>query len=141
MSQKSESDFDDFIRNVFPQDTSRYKWTIKDFGPLYIPAKGDNLPIDSLNIILYRKLIEYETGKSVSIKDGLVFIGDSVLNNYTFRQDYYFVAGDWIFDSMDSRYWGLLPDDLIVGKAAVVWKSVDPNTGKFRWNRFFNYIK
>ena len=141
MSLTEEDSLRREIRLTFPKDTTHYYWTIKNFGPLYVPAKGDNVPIDTMTVLLYKNLIEYETEKVVSIKDGIVCLGDSVINNYTFRQDYYFMAGDWIFDSVDSRYWGLLPDDLVVGKATVIWKSEDMDTGKYRWNRFLKKIR
>jgi signal peptidase I len=141
LSEINESSLRDEIRNVFPKDTTYFRWSIKNFGPIYIPAKGDNIKIDSISIMLYKNLIEYETGKNLSVKKGIVYLNDSLLHNYTFLQDYYFMAGDWIFDSVDSRYWGLLPDDLIIGKAAIIWKSQDINTGKFRWERFLKTVK
>ena len=141
LSEKDEASLNDNIRYTFPKDTVHYNWTIKNFGPLYIPAKGDNVKIDSMSVLLYKNLIEYETGKVLSVKDGSVYLGNSIIQSYTFLQDYYFMVGDWIMDSVDSRYWGLLPDDLIVGKATIIWKSIDSNTGKYRWNRFLKKIK
>jgi signal peptidase I len=141
LSEKEEASFREELRQVFPKDTAHYQWTIKNFGPLYVPAKGDYLEIDSVSIILYKNLIEYETEKDIFVKNGTIFLADSAISHYTFRQDYYFVAGDWIFDSIDSRYWGLLPDDLIIGKATIVWKSEDLKNKKYRWNRFFKTIK
>ncbi|MDR2916523.1 MAG: signal peptidase I [Tannerella sp.] len=129
------------LRHTFPKDTVHYPWTIKDFGPLYVPAQGNNIQIDSLSIILYENLIEYETGKAITVENGIVRLCNTELTNYTFQQDYYFMAGDWIFDSVDSRYWGLLPDDLVIGKASLIWKSQDMITNKYRWNRFFKTIK
>jgi signal peptidase I len=118
------------IFRCFPLD-SLYNWNVKSFGPLYVPKKGDTLRIDSVNILLYRNLIRYETSDEIP-KD---------LQTYVFRQNYYFMAGDFVFDSRDSRYWGLLPEDHIVGKAAFIWKSKDMHTGKFRWGRFFKQIE
>jgi signal peptidase I len=118
------------IFNCFPFD-SLYNWTVKSFGPLYVPKKGDALRIDSANILLYGNLIRYETGEEIP-KD---------LQTYVFQQNYYFMAGDYVFDSRDSRYWGLLPEDHIVGKAAFIWKSRDMYTGKYRWNRFFKKVR
>jgi signal peptidase I, bacterial type len=139
--QKEEASFSDDLRYTFPNDSAHFHWTIKNFGPLYVPAKGEIIKIDSLSVLLYRNLIEYETGKAISTRNGIVYLGDSIILSYTFRQDYYFMVGDWIFDSIDSRYWGLLPDDLVVGKATIIWKSEDMNTGKYRWDRFFKTIK
>lgn len=141
LSQKEEMSFCQDIRQIFPQDTTYFHWTIKNFGPLYIPKKGDNLKIDSISIFLYKNLIEYETEKTIFIKNSLVYLEDSVIKNYTFCQDYYFMAGDLVHDSHDSRYWGLLPDDLVIGKATLIWKSQDMKTEKYRWDRFFKIVK
>ena len=91
--------------------------------------------------MLYKNLIEYETERTISVKNGIFYLGDSIIQSYTFLQDNYFMAGDYIFDSVDSRYWGLLPDDLVVGKASIIWKSEDMKTGKYQWDRFFKSIK
>ena len=141
LSNRDEVSFKKELRNLFPEDTAHFNWTIKNFGPLYVPAKNDNISIDSVSIILYKNLIEYETKKIISIKEGTIYLGDSTIQDYTFRQGYYFMAGDYIFDSVDSRYWGLLPDDLVVGKATIIWKSADIHTGDFRWDRFLKAIK
>ena len=141
LSEKDETSFDDNLRYTFPHDTAHFHWTIKSFGPIYVPKKGDNIEIDSLSVILYKNLIEYETEKTISVKERMIYLNDSLIQNYTFIQDYYFMAGDWIFDSVDSRYWGLLPDDLVIGKASIIWKSADMQTKKYRWNRFFKSVK
>ncbi len=141
LSKREEATFDEGLRYTFPKDTVHFQWTIKNFGPLYIPAKGDNIEIDSRSVLLYKNLIEYETGSEISIANGVVYLGESLLDNYTFQQNYYFMAGDGVFDSVDSRYWGLLADDLIIGKAAIVWTSKDKKTGKYRWGRFLKKIK
>ena len=93
------------------------------------------------NYVLYKNLIEYETDQQLTVRDGAVYLDDETIGNYTFQLNYYFMAGDYIFDSRDSRYWGLLPEDCIIGKALFVWRSTDVWTGKIRWNRFFKVIK
>ncbi|MCC8146778.1 MAG: signal peptidase I [Bacteroidales bacterium] len=123
----------------FPFDPA-YPWNILDFGPLYIPGKGDRLSLDNTNIKLYEKLIAYETFKDISVRDGNVYIGDERVSSYTFENNYYFMTGDYVFDSQDSRYWGLLPEDHIVGKAGLIWQSREPGTDKFRWDRFLKRI-
>lgn len=90
----------------FPKD-SLISWNVKNFGPLYLPRKGDVIDMNRENISIYRKLIEWETGQKL----------DPRIVSYTFQKNYYFVAGDRIEDSQDSRYWGLLPEEFIVGKA------------------------
>jgi len=128
------------IWNCFPYNKT-YKWNVRNFGPLYVPRKGDTLQVDTNNIKLYRKLIRYETGKKISIQGDTVYLNNNeVLQQYVFTKNYYFMAGDWVQDSRDSRYWGLLPEDHIVGKAAIIWKSKNARTGKYRWERFFRII-
>jgi signal peptidase I len=124
----------------FPHDTVHYNWNLRNFGPLYIPKSGDEIAIDTLNCLLYSRLIAYETGKEVAAKDGKILLGDSVITCYRFTMNYYFMAGDYVSDSVDSRYWGLVPEDHIVGKAILIWKSVDPDTKKIRWKRIFKIL-
>jgi signal peptidase I len=126
---------------VYPYDTDIFRWTVMKLGPLYVPSKGSNILVDSISIKLYKNLIEYETRKSVIVRNKTVYLGDSTIQNYTFRQDYYFMTGDNVQDSQDSRYWGLLPDDLIIGKAVLILNSNDRNTGKYRWDRFLKVLK
>lgn len=141
LMQKSQEDFQKGIWKCFPFDTTHYQWNIKDFGPLYVPAAGVTLSLDTLNYSLYKKLIEYETDKKLTTQDGSIYLDDKPINDYTFKMNYYFMAGDLIFDSRDSRYWGLLPEDCIIGKAVVVVWSKDMNSGKIRWSRIFKKIK
>jgi signal peptidase I len=140
MSAMADSVFHPDIFRCFPFD-SAYRWNLKRFGPLYVPGRGNEVAIDAQNIVLYKNPIMYETGKKIEVRDGYVCLGDERIDTYTFTKDYYFMAGDWVFDSRDSRYWGLLPDDLIVGRAAFIWKSVNRSTGKIRWERFFKGIR
>ena len=141
LAQKSQDDFSTVIWQCFLNDTVHYQWNIKDYGPLYVPASGATLTLDTFNVILYKRLIEYETDKTLAVRDGLVCLGDEIINTYTFRMNYYFMAGDYLYDSQDSRYFGLLPEDCIIGKAILVWRSTEPNTGKIRWNRILKRIK
>lgn len=131
---------DGSVYHCFPYD-EQYAWTSKNFGPLYVPAKGDTMNMTTKNLPLYRNLLVYETGKSATAHKGQVFLGDSLIRQYVFQKNYYFMTGDYVFDSKDSRYWGLLPEDHIVGKVAFVYKSVDPHTGKNRWERFLKVIQ
>lgn len=131
--------FDKAVYDCFPFDSRM--WTIKEFGPVYIPAKGDILKIDSTNIALYKNIIEYESGEEISTTNGELWLGVNRLDTYTFRTNYYFMAGDKATDSKDSRYWGLLPEDHIIGKAAIVWRSKDPRSGKYIRSRFLKIIR
>lgn len=116
-------------------------WSIRNFGPLYIPRKDDEITISKANVRAYKRLIEYETGKMISERDGLVYLDNNELHSYKMRQNYYFMGGDNVLNSQDSRYWGLLPESFIVGKAVWIWKSEDIHTGAMNWSRFFKRIK
>jgi len=140
LSQSPDETFDAHIAKCFPNDPA-YHWTIKQFGPLYIPGKGDCLELNLQNIALYQQLIEYETGQKIAVEEGQLFLDSELLLSYTFTQNYYFMTGDNVSVSHDSRHWGFLPEDFIVGKATLIWKSEDPYTGKMRWNRFLKIIK
>jgi len=113
----------------FPKD-NLMGWNVKNFGPLYLPRKGDVIHMSRENISIYRKLIEWETGQKL----------DPRIVSYTFQKNYYFVAGDRIEDSQDSRYWGLLPEEFIVGKATLIWRSLNPQTREIRWERICRRI-
>ena len=112
-----------------------------NFGPLYVPKANDHLTVTEENIALYKNLIQYETDKIISVKGNTIFLDGKILKSYTFKLNYYFMAGDYVFDSKDSRYWGLLPEDHIVGKASIIWKSRDPITGNYRFKRFFKAVE
>ena len=94
---------------------NRAGWTIKNFGPLYVPARGDCIELDHVKARTYYRIIEYETGIHPYLKGEGLLIGDSTVTEYTFCHDYYFLAGDNVLASNDSRYFGLVPDDYIVG--------------------------
>jgi signal peptidase I len=141
LSKKSQDDFSSDIWNCFPFDSLHFQWNIKDFGPLFVPFSGATLVLDTLNLHLYKNLIEYETDKPLFLSKGSIYSGDKEIDAYTFKLNYYFMAGDNIFDSKDSRYWGLLPEDCIIGKAILVWRSTDMQNGKIRLDRFFKVIK
>jgi len=140
LGESDAADFEKVVYGCFPGAKS-LNWNIQHFGPLYVPRKGDCLKMDSVNFSLYRKLIEYETGLKVKKKNNSVLLNDSLISIYTFTSNYYFMAGDNVRDSRDSRYWGLLPEDHIVGKAVIVWKSVDPYSGDVRWKRVMRTVK
>lgn len=128
------------LKRFSPKRFRELNWTIVSFGPIYIPGKGSVITLDSVNFILYKNLIEYETKEIVEKKNRRFFIGGKMQEHYRFKQNYYFVAGDYIFDSDDSRYWGLLPEDHIVGKVTYIWKSRDLETGEYRLDRFFKSV-
>jgi signal peptidase I len=115
-------------------------WTLSQFGPLYIPKVGDEIVLDSINIHFYQNIIEYETNKKMHYSKGNFFLEHEPFLKYKFQQNYYFVGGDNAVDSEDSRFWGLLPEDHIVGKAAFIWKSINPITKEYRFKRFLKSL-
>ena len=122
-----------------------FDWNKDNYGPVVIPEKGLTIQLTAENIALYGEIIQYfEGNKDVTIKDGLVVQGKNPITKYTFKQDYYFMMGDNRHNSADSRYWGFVPKDHIVGKAVFVWMSIDPDPlsffNKIRWNRLFRVI-
>lgn len=141
LSLRDKEDIAEDVYRCFPFDTTHYDWTIKYFGPLYVPKVGDDIVIDTVNYRLYKNLIEYETNQLVTVEEGKIFLDGWVLQRYRFRLNYYFMSGDWVFDSQDSRYWGLLPEDHIIGKATFIWQSKDRQTSQYKWKRFFKAIK
>lgn len=107
---------------VFPYDHER-KWTVDEMGPLVIPEDGTKIRLDSLNLLTYRKYIEWETDCKTEWRDGAAWIDGDRVTWYTFCENYCFAAGDHVIDSQDSRYWGLVPEKFVVGVARFVWKS------------------
>lgn len=139
ISKREDDTFEKEIFKCFPYDTT-FNWDIRNFGPLFIPKAGNSIQMDRSSYILYKKYIEWEQQKILSIHCESVFLGDKQIDTYQFQKNYYFMAGDNGENSQDSRYWGLLPEEYIVGKAWIIWKSIDPYTGKIRWKRLFNPV-
>jgi signal peptidase I len=128
------------------RDTARLtNWTANNFGPLWIPKEGATIPINRETLALYGTTIAlYDHNEDVKIEGEKLTIDGQEVKEYTFKQNYYFMMGDNRHNSLDSRYWGFVPEDHIVGKAFFIWLSLDQNAGalnKIRWSRFFKLIK
>lgn len=130
--------------NIFP-DAKTFPWNGDFFGPLVIPAKGMTIEINRTTLTTYGSTIKnYDHNKNVKIDSGKLIIDGQELKQYTFKQNYYFMMGDNRHNSLDSRYWGFVPEDHIVGKAFFIWLSIDKNANfinKIRWRRFFKLIE
>ena len=131
--------------DTFPYSGNR-KWTIDDMGPIWIPKKGATINLDLHNLPLYERCITAYEGNTLSVNDsGDIIINGKKATKYTFKMDYYWMQGDNRHNSLDSRYWGFVPEDHIVGKPIMVWFSVDKDYGIFsggiRWHRLFRWVE
>lgn len=129
--------------DVFPHDL-KYRWTIDNFGSVIIPSNGLEIQLNKENIDIYKRIIKVYEGNKLDIINGEIYINDVLSRSYTFKMDYYFVLGDNRHNSADSRYWGFVPEDHLVGKAVWIWFSKEPGKSIFqglRLNRIFKSIK
>jgi signal peptidase I len=123
--------------SVFPYD-DLHKWTRENFGPVWIPKKGSTVTLTPQNFSIYERAIRTYEGNTLEEKNGSYFINNKQTNQYTFKMDYFWMMGDNRQDSQDSRYWGFVPEDHIVGEASLIWMSYDKG---LRWSRIFKKIK
>lgn len=129
--------------SIFPHNQN---WSGDNLGPIHIPAKGETVELNTENLPLYKRLISEYENNDLIIKNGQIFINGQLTNKYTIQQDYYYMMGDNRHMSEDSRYWGFVPEDHIVGKPVFIWMSVDlnlPNAklfDKIRWERLFTTV-
>ncbi len=130
---------------IFPYDSVNYKWNEDNFGPITIPKAGVTIPVNINNIPLYTRIIGVYENNKLEIKGDKIFINGKESSTYTFKMDYYWMMGDNRHNSADSRFWGFVPEDHIVGQAVFVWLSLDKNktllNGKLRWKKMFRIIK
>lgn len=119
-----------------------FGWTIRNFGPMYMPRKGDVVKVTPYEATLYNIFLAWETGTPISCnwETGEVWAGDKPLKQHCWQHNYYFMAGDNVLDSNDSRYWGLVPEEYIVGVVKHITYSIDPQTGERRKDRLFKKV-
>lgn len=119
-------------------------WTRDNYGPIWIPKKGATLQLNEKNIAIYERPIRVYEGNQLDVKHGQIYINGKLAHSYTFQMDYYWMMGDNRHNSADSRYWGFVPEDHIVGKPLFIWWSSDPDRKGFsgiRWNRLFKWVE
>ena len=120
------------------------KWNRNNYGPIWIPAKGATITLTEDNLPIYERCIVAYEGNKLEIKPDGIYINGEKTDQYTFKMDYYWMMGDNRHNSADSRYWGFVPEDHVVGKPIVVWLSLDKDRGwfdgKIRWNRLFKWV-
>ncbi len=123
---------------LYPYYNISANWSIDNFGPLSVPKKGETIQLTPNNYIRYERCIGAYEGNKISINNGKVFINDKETATYTFKMNYYWLMGDNRHNSLDSRYWGFVPEDHVVGKASLIWFSWEKGP---RWKRIFQSIK
>lgn len=129
---------------VFPFTPETYAWNVDNYGPIYIPKKGDKLALNLNNIAIYERAIRIYEGHDVHVENGQIFIDGKPATEYVFEMDYYWAMGDNRHNSADSRYWGFVPEDHIVGKAFFTWFSWDKDAKglkKIRTSQMFKVVK
>ncbi len=130
----------DSSMTLFPH-AAGYNWTVDEFGPILIPKAGTTVKLTVDNLPLYRRIIEVFENHKLDVRGNQILIDGQPADSYTFKMDYYWMMGDNRHNSADSRYWGFVPEDHIVGVASFIMFSRNADTGKIRWNRLFKKVK
>lgn len=128
---------------LFPHDPKNFPgWTVDNYGPVYVPQKGATIKVSPENISLYKRIIGVYEGNELAIRDGKIFINGEATDEYTFKMNYYWAMGDNRHNSEDSRVWGFVPEDHIVGKPIIIWFSTKEGSigNGINWSRLFKYV-
>ena len=128
--------------DIYPLNGNMH-WTRDNYGPIWIPKKGESIDLTLKNLPIYERPIRTYEGNKLEVKNGKIYINDQETTKYTFKMDYYWMQGDNRHNSLDSRYWGFVPEDHIVGKPIFIWWSSDPDRHGFsgiRWSRLFRFV-
>lgn len=120
LARKVSPDIDSSMGIVFPYD-DLHPWTTDNYGPIWIPRKGASIRLTPLNYPVYERIIRTYEGNKLSVQDGKIYINDQEATSYTFKMDYYWVIGDNLHSSQDSRYWGFVPEDHLIGKVFEIY--------------------
>lgn len=151
-SFKTQNLFDSIVKYTLPYEGTRIfphnndEWTADNLGPIHIPAKGEVVDLTLDNLPFYKAIIKDYENNTLEVRDGQIYINGKVTTQYTIQQNYYYMMGDNRHNSEDSRYWGFVPQDHIVGKPVLIWMSLDQNVpwskafDKFRWDRMFTTV-
>ncbi len=130
------------VGEVYPRNAVT-GWTCDNYGPVWIPKKGESIELTMDNIAVYERPIRVYEGNDLEVKNGQIYINGQLATKYTFKMDYYWMMGDNRHNSADSRYWGFVPEDHVVGKPIFIWWSHDKDRAGIkgiRWNRLFNMV-
>ncbi len=140
--EKLEEEPGEWDPMVFPHD-KRYSWNVDNFGPLTVPAKGQTVQLTTENLPLYRRIIQVYEGNELEVQNNRIIINGQPAESYTFEMDYFWMMGDNRHNSADSRMWGFVPEDHVVGKASFIWLSINKDRSfpqSIRLRRMFQFI-
>jgi signal peptidase I len=144
VEQNIEEYYPDLALAIFPfSSDDAYRWTSDNYGPLWIPEKGATVELTLENLPLYSRIISVYEKNNLEVIGCEIFINGEKAQSYKFKQDYYFMMGDNRHNSLDSRYWGFVPEDHVVGKPAMIWLSINNEKSfprNIRWDRLFKFL-